>query len=327
MNYSVVRQAPVTALLTLAAVTAVAFVRFSLSPFNDEFITGAPAPLAIFVDRWQAAHPSWGIALSALIAILTGMTVGLMGAKFGLYPTQCIFSVPLYGLAACGIFISENSLSAAIASFFAASALRHLCGGYFRGQNLTAMLYAGLCTGAIPMFCGAGTIYVPATVIAMYLFALSVREIIVLSGGILFVPLTVCYVSWAFGGDFLAPLQRLADALIVPSGYTVWGSDAVAALVMIGTFAFAVFCSIALFPSNKYSIATKSRSILVYIIILCILSCAIFLLPSVDVAFFALAAIPAALVMPMIFLKAGDSAALMLYILIISAFAAHLFIG
>lgn len=326
MHYSVVRQQPVTALLTLAVIAAVAFARFYMSPFDDEFITGAPAPLAIFIDGWQAAHMLWGVVLSAVITVLTGMTIGRMGAKFGIYSTQCIFSVPLYGLVACGIFISENSLSAAIASFFAASALRHLCGGYFRGQNLTAMLYAGLCIGTIPMFCAAGAVYVLTAVIAMFLFALSVREIVVLTSGILVVPLTVCYVCWAFGGEFLAPLQRLFDALTVPSGYTVWDSDPVAALVLSGLTGFAVLCSVALFPSNKYSIATKSRSILIYIIISCVFSIAIFLLPSADVSFFALAAVPAALVMPIIFLKSGETAALMLYILFIAAFTAHLFI-
>ncbi|MBP3482742.1 MAG: hypothetical protein J6K28_05040 [Alistipes sp.] len=324
--YSVVRQTPVATLLTLIAVTAAAFTRFSLGLFDDECIGGTAAPLAVFVDAWQASHRELGTVFSAILTVFTGMIVGRMGAKFGIYSTHCIFSVALYGFAACGIFISENSLSAAIAAMFAAAAMRHLCGGYLRGQNLTAMLYAGLYTGIVPMFCAAGVIYVITTSIAVFMFALSVREIITLFAGIAFIPLTVCYVTWMLGGDFLAPLHGLLDALIVPSGYTVWGSDSFAALVMVGLLSFVLFCSVALFFGNRYAVATKSRRILIYIIITCILSVCMLLLPSATVATFTLIAVPASLIMPVMFLKIDDAAALLLYLIIVAAFVLHLFV-
>lgn len=327
MRYSVVRQTPVSALVTLVTVVAVAFVRFANAPFGDEMLLSPAAPvLGAYVDAWQSAHPVWGIVLSALLTVLTGVVVGRMTILFSLYPTHCFFSIPLYGFVACGIFIAADTLAVAVAAYLAALGVRYVCGAYVRGMDLSKLLYAGVCIGLVPLF------YVPASFVAVMalaaiaMFGFSLREIVVLLFGLLLGPAVVCYVTWFAGGDFTAPLVSLWEALAADSGYSLLGSDSVVALAAAGLLAFVMVCSTAMFLADKHSVGVKPRGILVYNMAAFIAACASFLLPSASVGLFAFAAIPAAIIMPIMFMRVHESLSLALYISMVLVFFLHLFV-
>lgn len=327
MRYSVVRQTPLSALITLVVVVAVAFVRFAYAPFDDEMLLSPSAPvLGAYVDAWQSAHPVWGIVLSALLTLFTGVVVGRMAILFSLYPTHCFFSIPLYGFVACGIFIAADSLAVAIAAYLAALGLRYLCGAYVRVMDLSKLLYAGICVGLVPFFHAQASFVVVMAVAAIAMFGFSLREVVVLLFGMLFVPATICYVTWFAGGDFTAPLVSLWEALVGDSGYSLLGSDSVVALAIAGLLAFVIVCSTVMFLADKHSVGVKSRGILIYDMLGFVAVCASFLLPSASVGLFAFAAIPAAIIMPVMFLRVHESVSLAIYISIILVFFLHLFV-
>lgn len=327
MRYSVVRQTPLSSLLTLVIVATVAFVRFARAPFGDEMLVGAEAPiLGTLVDSWQSAHPIAAIVLSAILAVFTGVVVGRMTILFSLYPMHCFFSIPLYGFVACGVFISTTSLSVALGAYLAALALRYLSGAYVRGMDMSKLMYAGVCVGLVPMLYAPAVYVLPLTVIAVMMFGFSLREILVLFAGILLGPLAICYLTWVLGGEFVAPVDMFVDALTCQSGYTLGGSDSVVALAAVGIYSFVMLCSAAMFLADKHSVGVKPRGILMFNIVSFVLACAAFLLPSATVGLFAFAALPAAVIMPIMFLRMRETLSLALYSLIVLVFFLHLFV-
>lgn len=324
---SVARQTPVSALLTMTVITAAGYIRYAVAPFGNE-ITGAPceSPVAEWLSGFEAGWPALSLILAALTTIAAGTVIGRMCSYFRLYSTQCFLAMPLYALLACGIFVSNSPLPAALASLSTALALNYLGRGYMRGEDLTSALYAGLCIGAVPLLSApAGLLCISITLLAVSMLSLSVREMIVMIFAILLLPALVCYGAWATGGEFAAPLYDIKMALLSHSGADILGDDSVAALTICGLAGYAVFCSVTLFFANRFVLALKSRRLYIYILVTAVISVAICAIPSSGPAMLGIAAVPLAAVMPTVFVRADNRAATALYIAIVVAFIIHLF--
>lgn len=314
MQNPIVRQSSISALAMLAFMAVVFGVRFALAPFCCEMqMPGTQAPLAALLATLRTAAPAWSLAAATVTTIVAGSVVGRMCIRLKIYATRCFLPMPFYAAVACGIFMSANPLAAALASLMAAVAVNSLCNGYLKENNLTMMLYAGLCTGLLPMLDAAALPFAAVLLAAIPIFSFSPREITVLLASMLLVPAATCYVGWLCGGEFLQPLYTLAEAFIAPSGIETFGHDAAAALTLCGLVVYAALGSMVIFATDKFSIATKSRRILIYIMILTLASAALFLMPSSSPSLFAVAAVPFSAVMPVFFIKIGERSATLLY--------------
>lgn len=310
---------------TLIAIVAAASVRFALAPFDNECMTASvAAPLAGITASFVAKHRVWSIILSGVLTVAAGMVVGQMGSRFRLYPSQNFMSMPLYGITACGIFISDNCLAAAAASLLAAMALNYICLGYLRERDLSAMLYAGLCTGSLLLLSTSGAVWVAAMLPAIFIFSFSTRELFVLLTSMIMPVAAFCYAVWALGGEFTLPAMRIWESLTAASGVATFGDDAVGALLTGGLLGFTLICSMALFLANRFMVAVKSRGILIYITVLSLLSAAMLALPSSTPADFAVAAVPMATIMPVLFIREGERLSAILYLSLIAVFILHL---
>ena len=224
------------------------------------------------------------------------------------------------------IFAGRFNLLLTSTALTAALALRYLSGAYVRGMDMSKLMYAGVCVGLVPMLYAPAVYVLPLAVIAVMMFGFSLREILVLFAGILLGPLAICYLTWFFGGEFVAPVDMFVDALTCQSGYTLGGSDSVVALAAVGVYSFVMLCSAAMFLADKHSVGVKPRGILMFNIVSFVLACAAFLLPSATVGLFAFAALPAAVIMPIMFLRMRETLSLALYSLIVLVFFLHLFV-
>lgn len=326
MQNPVIRQSPASALFTLAAVAAICFVRFATAPFGNEEAAAVQAPLARFLGTFSAAWPVAAVVMAAAVAVAAGVVVGHMCTTLEIYSVKSFLPMPLYGVFACGIFISSNPLAASAASLMTALALMYLCFGYLSDRSLTMMLYAGLSLGVIPLLeCSATPWVLFAVVAAIPLFSLSLREITVLTAALLFVPAAVCYISWACGGEFSEPLKMLLAGIAEPSGIDTFGRDAAAALALCGVGAFIMGGSVFVFIDNRFAVAAKPRRILIYILLLATSCSALLFLPSSTPALFAVIAVPSSAVMPILFTGLGAKDAVRLYILLFATLALHLF--
>lgn len=327
MENSVARQTPFAAAFTAVVVIAAAYVRFGIAPYPDETVTAAvTAPLAGGLALFAAAHRVWSIVLALPVTLLTGFIAGRICSRFGFYPNYCVLSLPLYAVAACGIFIGSDPLAAALASLLTAVAIYCPCSAYLRDESLEMMLYAGLCLGLLPMLYAPCLLMTFMAVAAIFIFSLSLREVFVLLCGMLFVPLAVCYISWAFGGEFWEPVQQLCTAVMSDSGSAPFGCDAAAALVTAGLTGFCTLCSAAIFFARRYATAVKPRSILLFVITTLPAATGMLFLPSASTAVFAVAAVPASIVMPLLFLHLRNGAARMIYLSILLSVLVHLIV-
>ena len=325
MKVSVDKQTPVAALAMLTAIATASYVRYAVAPYDNE-MTGAHQlpPLAGWLRETMVSLPVLSVVSAVVMTVIAGMLIGQMSGRFNIHPSQTFLSMPLYGFMACGIFISGDAVSAAASSLLAAMALKYVCRGYLRERDLSAMLYAGLSIGTMLLVSVSGVVYVIGALSAIFILSFSARELFVLLTAMILPPLFCCYAVWALGGDFFSPLIEVRAALFAESGVDTFGNDAVAALTLCGLSVFVYVCSTVLFLSNRFMVSIKSRGILIYNIVLSLLSLAMFALPSSTPAAFSVAAVPMAIIMPVLFVREEERLSAVLYLSLWVVFILHL---
>ena len=87
-----------------------------------------------------------------------------------------------------------------------------------------------------------------------------------------------------------------------------------------------VLCAITLIISDKYSIKVKSRAVMRFNALMLVITVAMFFLPSATASLFALVAVPAAMLIPLIFVRMGVGFTETLYRLMLVAAAANMVI-
>ncbi len=327
MQISIVRQTPAASILLMLLLVAGAFLRFALAPYEDELIGGATALPGALVDSFQSGHPVWARILSAIILAANGVTLGKMTTALSLYPTRSTISIPLYAIVACGLFIATNSLSVALAAYFATQMLRYLCGGYVHGTDLNYAFYAALCAGTAPLFYAPDILLVVLLPIAVLMFGFSWREVVVAVVGLLLPLATTCYIGWLCGEALLAPAIGLFDAVATSADYTPWGSESVVALAMMGLLLFGALCGIATFFGDKRSVGVRPRTILAFHIVLLITACAAFALPSATTGLFTTLALPISVLFPVMLLRVRNEVSNLMVLLLVVLMIVHFFIA
>ena len=311
----------------MVVLVSVAFVRFAIAPYGDELVVGGMATLGEWIDSFQSSRPVLGWIASALVVMMSSVAVGRMATSFGLYRVRTTISIPLYAVVACGIFISTNSLATALAAYAVVMLMRYLCSGYMRGESLNCALYAGICAGIAPMFYAPSAVFVLLLPIAIVMFGLAWREVVVMLVGLLLPAAASCYVGWLCSGEFWTPVTALFEAMALPSGYTPWASESVVALLMMGLLLFSVVCGVATFVGDTRSVAVRPRTIFVFNIVALALAIVAFVIPSTTVGSYMLVAAPVALLIPFLLLHLRDKVSDLIVILFFTLMIIHFFIA
>ena len=204
--------------------------------------------------------------------------------------------------------------------------LRYLCGGYVRGTDLNYAFYAGLCAALAPMLYTPALPLVVLLPVAILMFGLSWREVVVMFVGLLLPFATLCYVNWLCGGDFATPVVEFFEALVCPSHYTLWGSESVVALTMMGLLLFVVLCGIASMVGDKRSVAVRQRTVLAFHVVVFVVACAAFMLPSATAGLLMLVALPAAVLMPVVLMRLSDGVSNLVVVALVVLMIIHFFI-
>ena len=327
MQLSIIRQTPALSILLTLLLVGVGFVRFALAPYGDELVTGGLAGPGAWVDGFQSAYPIWGWILSALFYFINAVAIGRITTLLGLYPARTTVSIPLYAITACCIFIAADSLAVGVALYCAVQMLRHIGISYIKGAHLRFALYAGLYAGLAPLFYAPTITFVTLLPVAIIMFGFSWREIVVMITGLLLPLATISYIDWLLGGEFLATSTTLYEAITTPTGYTPWASESVVALAMMGLLLFTALCGITTFIGETRSVAVRPRTILSFLIVVLIVACATFALPSATAGLYAMVALPIATLAPLMLLKLRDGVSNLVFLLLILLLALHSFIA
>ena len=258
MKFDIARQPLVPAFLTLAALAVVAMwsaggpavstaVQAGHAAGTVDIGRNAAGALAVsspgeLLAQFQAAHPVWARWIAGLLMLFTGMSVGRLTVRYNLYSVGTCLAIPLYGAIACGLAVGGDCLTTFAASALLALATKNFCRSYCNGFGFDAIFRASLYIGLLPLVATAAAPLLILLPLAVMLFRRTLREVAVAVAGLLLPALTLCYVNWAAGGEFLAQVAEPGSAFIAGTPLSLFLSTPVQNLVLPGAvFLLAVF--------------------------------------------------------------------------------------
>ena len=264
MKFDIARQPLVPAFLTLAALAVVAMwsaggpavsmaVQAGHAAGTVDIGRNAAGALAVsspgeLLAQFQAAHPVWARWIAGLLMLFTGMSVGRLTVRYNLYSVGTCLAIPLYGAIACGLAVGGDCLTTFAASALLALATKNFCRSYCNGFGFDAIFRASLYIGLLPLVATAAAPLLILLPLAVMLFRRTLREVAVAVAGLLLPALTLCYVNWAAGGEFLAPVAEPGSAFIAGTPLSLFLSTPVQNLVLPGAVFLLDLTALLFFP-------------------------------------------------------------------------------
>ena len=308
---------------TLFVTVVVTTLRSVFAPAPDELVPNAAAPIGAVLQEIQAQFPLWSAAIWAVTLFLAGLNAGRYGVKYSLYPAYTLMSIPLLGVAAAAITVSGDYLVTSAATVLTLLASKYIMRCIMRTGAYGDLSLSMLCFGALPLvFAPAAAIYVVMPLLVPAVRA-KWRDWTVAVVSLAFPLFACCYVAWCRGGDFRAPAQQLYESMTAPGGYVFLHTLNPAGLALIGVILTMIFCAVSLIISDRYSLKVKSRAAMRFNALFALFLCGLFFLPSCTATIFALAAVPASILMPLIFVRMGTGFTELLYRLLLLCAAAN----
>lgn len=320
MKFDIAQQPFVPAFLTLAVLVVVALLRSTIPaaalPVDDALPTWLPAETLL---KFQTAFPRWATTICGLSLLITGIRTGHFAVRYNLYSVNTCIAIPFYGIVACGAIASTVDLTACLCSLLLAFSISNFCRAFTPNYAFNILFRASL-------YLGAAVILIPQTAplllllpLAVVHFHRTVRETIVALAGLLLAPLTLCYINWGLGAPFHAPLLALGKQLT--------GSGPFFALIdeiplptrfLLGALLVCLLFGFYFLFSSRLAVNSKPRVILYYNMEALLLSAAVLCLPGASLPLFSLTAVPAAVLLPLFFVRAYSSAGRAIYAILLA---------
>lgn len=292
--------------VTLMAITAIAAVRSQVAPVRGEAVANVATPLGGMLQRSQLDMPILAVVIWAMVVFAAGVNAGRYGVKYSLYPAYTLMAIPLFGLVAAGVLVSRDYLVTSAAALCGLLSMKYLHRCIMRSGSYGDLSLSMLWIGLLPL------LFAPAAVMAYAVVPLLVlvvrpswRDWTVAVASLLLPVVACCYLEWCRGGVFLDPVHSLYDAFMTPSGFDFFASTNPAGILLIGVFIVMAVCSASLVVSDRYSLKVKARAAMRFNALLLIACAGMFFVPSCTSTVFVLAAIPAAMLMPLMFVRMG----------------------
>lgn len=323
---NLVRQSPIINLALLAAIVSAAAARAYCAPCPAETVADTATYLGSALRRWQTDAPVAALCAASLVWFVAGWIIGLVVRVRELYFVRTTITIPLYGIAACGIFFPLDSLTAAVASLLFAVAVRSYFDAFRDGYGFSSLFFGSLCLGALPLLYAPAAALLVLMPLALGIFKRSSREAIVAVAGTVFAPLAACYVCWGAGGSFAEPVMMSIDSLTAVSGYRFFGAISAGSAVLAGSL-LALVLGAAMFSSaNIYAMNSRARFITLFNLCAFAVAVATLALPSSTATAFGIVAVPTAMIIPAMLVQIRSGAANVIFAGLCIIFILHLFI-
>lgn len=321
------RQPLLIAFPTLLLLLGGVLVRKLGGSFTPEQMVGFQTLPAEWIGWFQSSYPriSWGVWL--LCHSVVALTLGRMAIRHNLYAGSSLLAVPLYGVAACGIFVGDNYLASALAALILARAMRNFCVACRNGYAFSALFRGALYLGLLPLITLSAWPLLMMLPLITFLFKRTLREWIVALTGLVLPFGALLYIHWAVTAERWVPLERMSQGLAVDSGISLFADASILLVVQLVVMLAAVLWALFYYLSDIYVATSKVRAILtahLWLLVLCFASLA---LPGASVGNLALLAIPMAILLPFLFVRLKRSWANCLYALMLLLAVVRLFVG
>lgn len=326
MALNIARQPLVPAFLTLVALTVAAMWQLADVPSATELQPTLALLPANTLSHFQATHPSWSRLLAGLMMLYSGLCLGRISTRYGLYGASSCLAIPLYGIVCCGMLPHADYLMAFSASLLLTLSTQSFCRSYRSDYAFDPIFRAALYLGLIPFVYPPALPLVLLLSFAIRLFRRTLREVTVALAGILLPALIVCYVAWGQGSDFTAPLVTLWNTFLAGELLQFFFTASLPVLGFLGVVALPTIASIFLFVSTANATGNRPRQILSYNISMLLLTAGLLATPSATYGVSALFAIPIALSLPVLFVRIRHAIATPIYLILLVSALIRIFV-
>ena len=151
---------------------------------------------------------------------------------------------------------------------------------------------------------------------AAFCFRRTLREVFVSLCGVILPFLAVCYVAWGQGANPVDIPVGLWHSFVSDSGYRIFANTPPLVPAILGIVLFIVLCAVFFGLISFRAISIKARGMLTYTILLFTVTGSLMAVPSVTPGLLAVAAVPAALLMPLTFIRIQRTVGTLLYLIL-----------
>lgn len=328
MNADIARQSLITAFLTLTAVAVTALYtgQGGSAGASDHISSALGDPIFAF----QLGYPAWSRFLALLCVLCTGLSLGRVSVRYNLYAGKCYLAIPLFGMAACGIVCSPEYLTQYLSALLLALSFKHFCLSFRNGYGFSNLFRASLYLGLLCLISTPATPLMLLTPLVVFLFRRTLRELVVALFGLLLPVFALCYIAWALGDPFGAPLTELFTTLHTHAGLPEDPANnfrTIAPLLTAGILLLLALTAQIIQLQNMYAVGQKARMILVFTICTFFLSLSTLFFRGAFASTVAFTAVPAALLLPVFFVRAQRDFALAIYLVLLLCSFAGILLG
>lgn len=306
---AVTRNSSLSALLLLITIIVASLLRHDARPFATELSAGA-------------GLTPWGMAIAAIAILATAFIANRTASSTGIFKEYCTLPLPLYGLVACGIFITADLPIVAITALCVAMSLLLLTRNLTAAADKDSVFFGSMLLGVTALLYPPCIVLVVAIPLSIVLFTLSFRQVVIAIAGWLLPPLMALYAAWY--GDTVDEFVAQYEALLVERPMTTipWGAIAIAAAILVILLG-GIFASTA---ARRQFMIIRTRRATQFFTLMFIGATLPIALPSHPIAMLTIVAVPASLVISMALARMSNTAGAILYWLLLAATLAHLFV-
>lgn len=329
MKILIARQPFVPAFLTLTLVTAAALwgvpapdaaTREPVARVADMIGSGMAISMpGEMLLQFQLSFPVWARWTALFAALFAGMSIGRISVRTNLYGVSSCLTIPLFGIFACALAGSEVSAMLFVTALLLASSVRLYCAAFRNGHSFDAMFRASFCLGLLVLIRPVALPLLLLLPFSILLFQRTLRESVVAVAGLLLAPAVLCYVNWAMGGTFAAPLIAVRNEFLGGIVFMLFRAADEWWLWTAGVFMGLNCWGIGSIAAHFYSVGTRARYLLLYNIGVMVLCMATLCGPAATTADAAWMAVPSAVLLPFLFVRMFPPLATLLYLLLLAA--------
>lgn len=276
------------------------------------------------------SSPSWGkSAATIIILVITGILVGRAATKSGIFRTFCTLPIPIFGVVACGIFVSPDMYASSAAAMFVAVGLSLFISTLSRPDDKNIVFFGSISFGI------ALLLYPPCVVFAALLPFMALisfqswRKIAVAAVGYLLPFAAVSYAGWYAGDNILDKAYSVAE-WFEPFGYATTHSPAHEGFPILATAISAIVLSLVIAGAILRRIdrgttlvkADKSAQVVTAVMILAVSALAI---PRCTAAMLPVIAVPTAILTAAALDRIKTQTSTVIYWILLVLTAIHLF--
>jgi hypothetical protein len=313
---AITQKSALAAIMLLVVILIAAAIRSRLNPFELELANSA------FLER------TISLVTAMFLLFCVGIIEGKMFPRSGLNKGYCTLPIPLYGILSIGIFVAPNTLAAATASLCFALAIYLLLRSLHSAGEKDSLLFASLLLGGSILIYPPCVVFIGILIPAIFMLALSFRQIIIILVGYLLPLFGASYYMWYQGDSFWSMAHNIADSLLTPQMGGVeqlpyMGIIMICAIIalLVGGLIFSIIR-----PDKIFMLARVKRTLSLFVWIL-LVTLTMLIFPSCDLTLLALIAVPASILLSFVLGILPATLSTIAYWVILLLFAVHLFVG